>query len=71
MHKEKSTNKQSKLDLMSNAQWNTAIADSERLIGEYEEQIELLKGSIRSFKVLRDRGAPFPATMQQSENVAG
>lgn len=62
MSKAKSTGRADKLDGASNlSAWNKAIADSEALIGEYEEQVVLLRESVRSFKTLCARGAPFPA----------
>ena len=67
--KKKSSKKQAHLDPSSKARWDAAIADSERLIDEYQAQIELLKSSVRSFKSLRDRGALFPAQTQEVEKV--
>jgi hypothetical protein len=60
MSKSKSSGKKRQLDAGSNLQWERAIADSEKLIHDYQDQIDLLKASVRSFKNLRDRGAPFP-----------
>jgi len=67
MSKSKSSIKNVKLDSESKARWSAAIDDSERLINEYQGQIGLLKESIRSFKSLRDRGAPFPMQAQETQ----
>lgn len=71
MSKKKSTPKPKQVDITSKACWDKVIGDSERLIGEYQDQIELLKGSIRSFKSLRDRGAPFPTTFGSDARLLG
>src|SRR5437660_923086 len=71
MSKLKSTVKIEKVDTRSKNGWDRAIVDSENLIYEYQEQISLLKASVRSFKILRERGAPFPQSERTSESGNG
>lgn len=70
MSKRKSTSKSRKIDTESKMKWDRAIKDAENLTREYEEQVELLKASVRSFKSLRDRGAPFPVSASETEAKA-
>lgn len=67
--KKQSSKRQGGLDPLSKARWDEAIEDSERLINEYQAQIELLKSSVRSFKSLRDRGALFPTQPREVDKV--
>jgi hypothetical protein len=70
MSKPKSSARTRKLDAGSNGQWEQAIADSEKLIQDYQDQIDLLKASVRSFKNLRDRGGPFPSVPDSAKAKA-
>ncbi len=41
--------------------WDLAISDAEKQIQEAKTKIAHLKRAIKSFEILRDTGAPFPA----------
>ena len=52
----------------SSEKWDKAISDAEGMIREAKERIAQLKSSVKTFKRLRDRGAPFPGeSADQSE----
>lgn len=45
-----------------NLNWDSAIADAERMIHVYKAQIAGLKKSIQTFKDRREAGVPFPGS---------
>ncbi len=68
MSKHKSIGRERKIDILSKAGWDGAIADADKLIREYQDEINLLKSSIRSFKTLRELARRFQGLLSQNRN---